>query len=126
ARRLDAEQRAEDELEIRLGIVEIDLLRRRVLRDGQEIRLTPTEWSLLRALARHANQPVSSEQLWQLVWGREFGDAKLNVRVHVLHLRRKLEPVPHEPVLLVNVPGAGYMLRLPPGTSRGSTRGTMP
>ena len=113
ARRLDAEQRADDELEIRRDGIEIDLLRRRVLRDGQEIRLTPTEWSLLRTLARHANRPVSSDELWQLVWGREFGDAKLNVRVHILHLRRKIEPAPHAPVLLVNVPGVGYMLQVP-------------
>lgn len=114
ARRMDADGRAADELEIRVGGVEVDLLRRRVQRDGQEIRLTPTEWSLLRALARHADTPVSADALWDMVWGREFGDARLNVRVHVLHLRRKIEPAPHAPVILVNVPGAGYMLRTNP------------
>lgn len=113
ARRLDAERRATDELQFRLGIVEVDLLRRRVLRDGEEIRLTPTEWALLRALARRRDTPVAPEVLWQEVWGREFGDARLNVRVHILHLRRKIEPVPSAPVLLVNVPGVGYMLRPP-------------
>jgi two-component system KDP operon response regulator KdpE len=117
ARRLEADRRSADEFEIRVGGVEVDLLRRRVLRDGQEIRLTPTEWSLLRALAKHADTPVSSDTLWDLVWGREFGDAKLNVRVHILHLRRKIEPSPQAPVLLVNVPGSGYMLRTRPSAS---------
>jgi two-component system KDP operon response regulator KdpE len=79
-----------------------------VVRHGVPQRLTPTEWGLLRALVLHAGRPLSTRQLWDLVWDREFGDFATHVRVHITHLRRKVEPDPSMPRLIVTEPGVGY------------------
>lgn len=88
--------------------VEIDLVAQRVTRHGVPQRLTPTEWSLLRALVLHAGRPVTPRQLWDMVWCREFGEPAVHVRVHITHLRRKIEPDPANPRLIVTEPGVGY------------------
>ena len=88
--------------------VEIDLIEQRVVRHGAPQRLTPTEWALLRALVLHAGRPLSPKQLWDIVWAREFGDYATHVRVHMTHLRRKVEPDPSMPRLIVTEPGVGY------------------
>jgi two-component system KDP operon response regulator KdpE len=98
---------------VRHAGVELDFLRRRVTRDGAEIRLTPTEWNLLRALAEHAGRTLSHQQLWDLVWGRDFGDAHLHVRVQVARLRRKIEPDPSDPAFVRTVSGIGYRFEVP-------------
>ena len=77
--------------------VEIDLIAQRVVRHGEPQRLTPTEWALLRALILHPGRALSSRELWDLVWAREFGDFATHVRVHITHLRRKVEPDPAIP-----------------------------
>jgi two-component system KDP operon response regulator KdpE len=94
--------------QIAIDGVEIDLLAQRVVRHGTPQRLTPTEWSLLRALVLHAGRPLSPRQLWDIVWAREFGDFATHVRVHMTHLRRKIEPDPAMPRLIVTEPGVGY------------------
>lgn len=88
--------------------VDIDLVNQRVARNGVQQRLTPTEWSLLRALILHAGRPLTAKQLWDLVWDREFGDYAVHVRVHITHLRRKIEPEPAIPRLIITDPGIGY------------------
>jgi two-component system KDP operon response regulator KdpE len=88
--------------------VEIDLIAQRVVRHGEPQRLTPTEWALLRALVLHSGRALSSRQLWDLVWAREFGDFATHVRVHMTHLRRKVEPDPSIPRLIITEPGVGY------------------
>ncbi len=93
--------------------IEIDLVNQRVTRDGVPQRLTPTEWSLLRALVLHAGRPLTPRQLWDLVWDREFGDFAVHVRVHMTHLRRKIEPNPAVPRLIVTEPGVGYRYVMP-------------
>ena len=93
--------------------IEIDLAAQRVTRDGVPQRLTPTEWALLRALALHAGRALTPKQLWDLVWDREFGDFAVHVRVHITHLRRKIEPNPAVPRLIVTETGVGYRLTLP-------------
>jgi two-component system KDP operon response regulator KdpE len=93
--------------------VEIDLVSQRVSRDGVPQRLTPTEWSLLRALVLSAGRPLTARQLWDLVWDREFGDYAVHVRVHMTHLRRKIEPNPAIPRLIVTEPGVGYRFVVP-------------
>ena len=93
--------------------IEIDLVAQRVTREGVPMRLTPTEWALLRALALHAGRSMTHRQLWDLVWDREFGDHALHVRVHITHLRRKIEPNPAIPRLIVTEPGVGYRFVLP-------------
>lgn len=93
--------------------MEIDLVGQRVTRDGVPQRLTPTEWALLRALVLHAGRPLTARQLWDLVWDREFGDFAVHVRVHLTHLRRKVEPNPAVPRLIITEPGVGYRFVVP-------------
>lgn len=93
--------------------VEIDLVSQRIVRNGQPQRLTPTEWALLRALVLHAGRTLSAKQLWDLVWDREFGDYSTHVRVHITHLRRKIEPSPQMPRLIITEPGVGYRFNGP-------------
>ncbi len=93
--------------------VDIDLVSQRIVRNGQPQRLTPTEWALLRALVLHAGRTLSPKQLWDLVWDREFGDYSTHVRVHITHLRRKIEPNPQAPRLIITEPGVGYRFNGP-------------
>ncbi len=93
--------------------VKIDLVNQRVTRDGNPQRLTPTEWLLLRALVLNIGRPLTPRQLWDLVWDREFGDFAVHVRVHMTHLRRKIEPNPAIPRLIVTEPGVGYRFIAP-------------
>ena len=76
--------------------------------EGAVIRLTPTEWNLLEVLVRHAGKLVSQRQLLQDVWGPAYGDESNYLRVHMAHLRRKLEPDRSRPRYLITEPGMGY------------------
>jgi two-component system KDP operon response regulator KdpE len=75
---------------------------------GEPIRLTPTEWALLEVLVRNAGRLVAPKQLLQEVWGPQYGEERNYLRVHMAHLRRKLEPNPAQPRYLVTEPGMGY------------------
>ena len=87
----------------------VDLAAKRVLdTSGVPIRLTPTEWQLLEVLVRHPGQLVSQRQLLQDVWGPGYGDESNYLRVHMAHLRRKLEPDRSHPRYFVTEPGMGY------------------
>jgi two-component system KDP operon response regulator KdpE len=112
-RRAKHSERSSDERRIVEGPIAIDLLRRSVTRDGQDVRLTPTEWALLRTLIQHAGRTLTHKQIWELVWEREFGDPQLHLRVHITHLRRKIEPEPSVPRLIVTEPGVGYRFNVP-------------
>ena len=87
----------------------IDLADKRVVgRDGATIRLTPTEWHLLEVLVRHPGKLVGQRQLLQHVWGPQYGDESNYLRVHLAHLRAKLEPDRSHPRYLITEPGMGY------------------
>ncbi len=86
----------------------VDLAARRVLRDGQEVRLTPTEWHLLEILVRAPGRLVSQKQLLQEVWGPAYQTESNYLRVYIAQLRRKLEPAPAAPVHLITEAGLGY------------------
>jgi two-component system KDP operon response regulator KdpE len=91
----------------------VDLARRRVVRDGVTVHLTPTEWDLLHALVTHAGRTLTHRQLFDAVWGRDHGDAQQYLRVYVAHLRRKIEADPLRPTLIVTEPGVGYRFEPP-------------
>jgi len=93
---------------IRIGDLMLDLGRRVATRGGREVGLTPVEWNLLRALASNAGRTLTHQQLFHAVWGNVFGDAQQNLRVHITHLRRKIETVPASPTIIVTEPGVGY------------------
>lgn len=92
----------------------VDLTSKQLLdRAGQPVRLTPIEWQLLEVLVRHRGKLVARRQLLREVWGPEFGDESNYLRVHVAHLRRKLEPDRSRPRYLVTEPGLGYRFNDP-------------
>jgi two-component system, OmpR family, KDP operon response regulator KdpE len=86
----------------------VDLAAKRLVRDGVEVRLTPTEWHLLEVLVRNAGRLVSQKQLLREVWGPVYERETHYLRVYVGQLRRKLEPDPSRPRHLVTEPGMGY------------------
>jgi two-component system KDP operon response regulator KdpE len=96
-----------------LGELTIDVLDRRVERGGEEVHLTPIEFDILRVLAQHRGRLVTQRQLLSDVWGPEFGQETHYLRVHIAHIRAKLEPDPSRPRYLITEPGVGYRLRDP-------------
>ena len=102
-----------DEPEIVIGPLTLDLLHHTALLDGQLVKLTPTEFALLKLLARHAGKIVTQKQIVREVWPGSNTDASLALRVHVNHLRSKLGGA----VSVKNEPGIGYRLEagLQPG-----------
>ena len=94
------------------GGLMVDLEGRVVRRDDVEIRLTPTEFSLLAQLVTHAGKVLTHRQLLQRVWGPEYGDEAEYLRVYVQRLRRKIEPEPAAPRYLLTEPGVGYRFAL--------------
>jgi two-component system, OmpR family, KDP operon response regulator KdpE len=93
---------------VHVGDLTIDLARRIATRDGHELGLTPVEWHLLRVLATNAGRTLTHRQLFHAVWGNVFGDAQQNLRVHITHLRRKIEKTPTAPSIIITEPGVGY------------------
>jgi two-component system KDP operon response regulator KdpE len=96
--------------EIVCGDVRIDIPRRRVFVGDREVQLTPTEYKLLHELALHRDQVMLHEQLLTAVWGPEYRQDNDYLRSYIHLLRRKLEPDPSNPRIIVRVPGFGYML----------------
>ena len=94
------------------GDVEIDLVRRQVTRDGQEVHLTPTEYDLLRVLTTEVGRVITHGNLLRSVMGRGYEDATGTLRVHIASLRKKLEANPARPRIIVTEPGIGYRLQV--------------
>ncbi len=87
----------------------VDLTAKRVLDPaGEPVRLTPTEWQLLEVLVRNTGKLVTQRQLLRDVWGPSYGDESNYLRVHMAHLRRKLEPDRSRPRYLITEAGMGY------------------
>jgi two-component system, OmpR family, KDP operon response regulator KdpE len=93
---------------IRAGHVVVDLGARSVLRDGVEVRLSPTEYLLLAELAGHAHEVMDFRTLLQRVWGPGYADERHYLRVFVQRLRLKLERDPAHPEVITTIPGRGY------------------
>ena len=96
---------------IEIGDLLIDLEARQVSREGEVVHLTPIEFDLLRVLAQHRGKLVTHRQLLHEVWGPAFENETHYLRVHVAHIRAKIEPDPSRPRYLVTEPGVGYRLR---------------
>jgi two-component system KDP operon response regulator KdpE len=94
----------------RSGPLEIDLVARVVKVDGQEVRLTATEYSLLRLFVQHAGKVLTHRQILREVWGPNQAEQTHYLRVYMAHLREKLEADPAQPKLLITEPGIGYRL----------------
>jgi two-component system KDP operon response regulator KdpE len=100
----------------------VDLAAKRVTADGNEVHLTPTEWQLVEVLVRHAGKLVSQRQLLQEVWGPQYEHETNYLRVHMAHVRRKLEPEPSRPRYFLTEPGMGYRFE-EPSDATGSASG---
>ena len=98
------------------GDLTVDVQRHSVVRDGEPIHLTPTEWALLRAFLAHPRQTLTHQQLFRAVWGNVSGDAQSYLRVYVGHLRRKIETDSVRPRFIQTEPGVGYRFE-PDGSS---------
>ncbi|HLH53148.1 MAG TPA: response regulator [Verrucomicrobiae bacterium] len=97
----------------RLGDLEVDLTARTVKRKGQDIKLTVTEYSLLRLFVQHAGKVLTHAQILKEVWGPTYVDQTHYLRVYIAHLREKLENDPGKPRLITTEPGVGYRLSAP-------------
>jgi two-component system KDP operon response regulator KdpE len=98
---------------IAAGDLEIDIARRRVKRAGQDIELTRIEFDILAYLAQNADRVVTSKMILQTVWGPEYGEDTQTLRVHISHLRKKIEPHPSVPRYIITEPGVGFRFSAP-------------
>ena len=96
------------------GELKVDLVRRQVRCAGQEVRLSPKEFELLRHLVAHAGKVVTHRQLLREVWGPAQAEEVQYLRVFIRGLRQKLEPDPTRPTHILTELGVGYRLQLPP------------
>jgi two-component system KDP operon response regulator KdpE len=97
-----------EEPQISVDGLEIDLAGHRVLRDGDEIHLTPKEFDLLRELARNRGRLLTHRALLGQVWGHAYEEDTHTLRVHIANLRRKIERDPQAPRYIRTDPGVGY------------------
>ncbi len=97
---------------VQVAEVQIDLSRRRVLRSGQEVHLTPTEYELLHVLVQESGRVITHGHLLRLVMGPGYEDATGSLRVHIASLRKKLEADPSRPHIIKTEPGVGYRLNV--------------
>jgi two-component system, OmpR family, KDP operon response regulator KdpE len=95
---------------LKLADIEIDNVRHRVTRGGQEIKLTPKEFELLSCLARNAGRVVTHKQILTAVWGPAHTEHTQYLRVYIGHLRQKIEPDPDDPRVVLTEPGIGYRI----------------
>lgn len=95
---------------VTFGDITVDLAARIVRRGGAEIRLTPREYALLRMLVLHRGRVVTHQQILREVWGPNSEEHTHYLRVHMTHLRQKIEVEPHRPRHLKTESGIGYRL----------------
>ena len=100
--------------ELRVGGLVVDRARHRVTLDGRELKLTPIEFKLLVVLAGNAGRVLTHQQILSAVWGPTHEGQTHTLRVHMADLRKKLEPEPARPRLLLTEPGVGYRMAEPP------------
>lgn len=91
--------------------LEMDLTRRRVTVNGEEVQLTPTEYDILRLLVTHAGKVLTHSQILKQVWGIAYLEQPHVLRVNISNLRRKIEIDPSRPRFIITEPGVGYRLK---------------
>jgi two-component system KDP operon response regulator KdpE len=106
---------ATDTTPLRISVpgLEVDFANRTVIAGGNPVRLTPTEFDILRYLVSQANKPVPHKRLLQAIWGPEYGDQIEYLRVFINQLRKKIEPGGGKPVFIATEPRIGYRFVLP-------------
>jgi two-component system KDP operon response regulator KdpE len=90
------------------GDLSIDFARRLVISQGREVKLSPTEWELLKVFTSQADRVLTYRTLLRQVWGPAYGDEEHYLHVYVANLRKKIEANPRHPRHLLTEPGVGY------------------
>ncbi len=93
------------------GDLQVNFVRREVTVAGNEVRLTPTEYTLLQEFVLNAGKVLTHTHLLNRVWGPEYRDEREYLHVFVRRLRAKLEPDPANPRYILTVPGVGYQFK---------------
>ena len=106
-------ERDNETLQSEDGYISMDIARRQVRVGEHEIRLTPTEFELLRQLLLYAGRVLTHRSLLQAVWGPEYGEEADYLRVYIRQLRVKVEADPSRPKYILTDPGIGYVFRSP-------------
>ena len=96
----------------RVDGLEVDLERRRVVSQGEEVQLTPTEYDLLRLLVTHAGKVLTHNHILRQIWGPAYLEQPHLLRVNISNLRRKIEPEPNRPRYILTELGVGYRLKM--------------
>ena len=92
------------------GQLTVDLTRRLIKVNGEEVNLTPTEYDLLKLMVTHAGRVLTHQQIIRQVWGLGYSEDLHLLRVNISNLRRKIEPDPTRPRYILTEPGVGYRL----------------
>jgi two-component system KDP operon response regulator KdpE len=92
------------------GDLHVDLSKRLVTARGEPVKLTPTEYALLRLMIQHAGKVLTHRQILREVWGPEYVDETHYLRVYFAQLRQKIEADPAMPTIILTEPGVGYRL----------------
>ncbi|MBE2268402.1 MAG: response regulator [Anaerolinea sp.] len=92
------------------GDVLVDFNRRVVTKGGEPVKLTPTEYALLRLMIQNVGKVLTHKQILREVWGKEYEDEIHYLRVYITQLRHKLEDDATRPELIITEPGVGYRL----------------
>jgi len=95
---------------VRVKDVEIDLVNRRVLKNGEDIHLTPKEYGVVAELARFPGRVITHDQLMKSVWANDYERHIEYLRVVIRNIRQKIEPDLSRPSIVVNELGVGYRL----------------
>jgi two-component system KDP operon response regulator KdpE len=93
---------------IRFDDLEVDLERRRVVVGGNEVRLTPTEWDLIKLLTSHPDKVLTDRMITDAVWGASYAAQAHSLHVYVARLRKKLQAADASRRYIVTEPGVGY------------------
>lgn len=105
--------KSDDEPILTFGELSIDFARRNVIMRGEEVKLTPTEYEVLKYLVQQAGRVVTHRQLLRAIWGSNFQEESQYLRVYIGQLRRKIESDPSQPTYIITEPGVGYRLVIP-------------
>jgi two-component system KDP operon response regulator KdpE len=96
------------EARFQVGPLDVDFARRRVLVEGREVKLTPTEYDLLKVFLRYRGRLLTRQMLLKEVWGDQTYARTGNLHLYVAHLRQKIQTTSAYPPFILTIPGVGY------------------
>lgn len=100
----------EEDVVIQCGNLAVDIVKRKVTVEDKEIKLTPTEYDIIKVMAQNAGRVLTHKQLLKAVWGNQYNEDTHYIRVYIGQLRRKLEKNPTQPQYIITESGVGYRL----------------